>query len=117
MGVDAPNRSRTWLRALYVLPIVSAVSLGILLLGDLIAAIEAGEHGADEDGGLHHLFVFDLAWPVFLFSAPATLMSGVAALVGSRLAPSVGFGRYAAWALGYVALALPLLLLIGALEL
>jgi hypothetical protein len=53
-------RSPRWLQAMYAVLLLAALSLVILVLQDVLTAVEA------EGGELHHLFVFDLAWPVFL---------------------------------------------------
>jgi uncharacterized membrane protein len=108
---DRPDRRRWWLAALYALLTISALALATLLIGDLIAQIEEGTGGE-----LHHLFVFDLAWPIFLVGSLATLAAGLGALVAWRLGPSPRLGRYAMWALGYVAVAIAILAT-GALEL
>lgn len=112
-----PRRTAWWLRALYALPAVSALALVTLLVGDLIAALEAGAHPDEADEGLHHLFIFDLAWPIFLVGSLATLVAGLGALVASRFRRGVGLGRYAIWALGYAAVAVVTLFATGALEL
>lgn len=78
---------------LYAILIVSTAALATLLLRDLVAALEAGA-----DGGLHDLFVFDLAWPVFLIGSLATLVAGLAALIAGWLRQSSRLKRYATWA-------------------
>ena len=64
-SVSASAATGAWwsLRALYAILIVSAVALVILVLRDVVATLEA-----DTGGELHDLFVFDLAWPVFLIA-------------------------------------------------
>jgi hypothetical protein len=111
---EAPGSTgASWLlRLLYVILIVSATALVILLLGDVVATLEAGTGGE-----LHDLFVFDLAWPVFLLASLATLVAGVAALVASFLRRSPGLKRYATWALAYTIIAVALLFTVGGFEL
>jgi hypothetical protein len=91
-----------WLTALYVLPVLTLVALATLFAQDVVSEIEErrGEHGE-----LHHLFVFDLAWPVFLVSALLTFSTGLVALVAGRIRRRARLARYGTWALGAVALA------------
>lgn len=100
--------ARWLLRVLYAILIVSAIAFLTLLLGDLVAALE---HGGE--GELHHLFVFELAWPVFLIGSLATLVAGVASLIVGWLHRSAGLKRYAWWAIGYVVIALALVVVAG----
>lgn len=111
---EASGSTGAWwlLRVLYAIPIVSAAALVILLLRDLVATLEAGTGGE-----LHHLFVFDLAWPVFLIGSLATLVAGVAALIAGLLRQSPGLKRYATWALAYTVIAVALLFAVGGFEL
>jgi hypothetical protein len=96
------HEQRRWLRALYVLPVLTVVSLATLFAQDVVSEIEErrGEHGE-----LHHLFIFDLAWPVFVVSALLTVCTGLVALVAGRFRRRPGVARYGAWALGSVVLA------------
>ena len=55
---------------MYAVLLLAALSLVILVLQDVLTAVEP------EGGELHHLFVFDLAWPLFLIAALATLIAG-----------------------------------------
>ena len=98
---DAHEQHR-WLRALYLLPVLTVVSLVTLFAQDVVSEIEErrGEHGE-----LHHLVVFDLAWPVFLVSALLTLCTGLVGLGFGRFRHRPGATRYGAWALGSVVLA------------
>ena len=102
-----------WL--LYAVPIVSAIALVTLLIGDVIARLEAGEHPDETEGGLHHLFIFDLAWPVFLIATLGAILLGVGALFRSGGRPSIR--RFAVLDLAYVAVAVTALFLTGTLEL
>jgi hypothetical protein len=97
--------------------VVSALALITLLIGDVIAAMEAGAHADETDEGLHHLFVFDLAWPIFLAGSVLTLAAGVGALLVGWLRRDRQATRFAAWSLGYIAVAVVVLFATGALEL
>ena len=111
-SADSPTRG-VWL--LYAVPVISAVALLTLLAGDMIAALEAGEHAEAADEGLHHLFIFDLAWPVFLVATLASLALGIGSLLVSRGRPALR--RFALVDLAYVAVAVAFLFVTGALEL
>jgi hypothetical protein len=112
-GEASGSTGAWWLfRVLYAILIISAAALVVLLLGDVIAAVEAGTGGE-----LHDLFVFDLAWPVFLIGSLATLVAGVAALIAGLLRQSPGLRRYATWALAYTVVAVALLFVVGGFEL
>ena len=105
-----------WVTVLYAVLVLAAASLAMLLLGDLIATLESGgEHAEDGGGELHHLFIFDLAWPVFLVTSTVTLLGGLAAGVISRVRRTAYLTRYAAWALGYSALAVVVIWATGSL--
>lgn len=106
--VPGSTGARWLLRVLYAILIASAVALLTLLLGDLVATLEAGG-----EGELHDLFVFELAWPVFLIGSLATLVAGVASLIVGWLRRSAGLKRYAWWAIGYVVIAVALVYVVG----
>ena len=89
-------RSPRWLQAMYAVLLLAALSLVILVLQDVLTAVEP------EGGELHHLFVFDLAWPVFLIAALATLIAGVATLVIGRLRSDARLTRYGVWAVAFL---------------
>jgi hypothetical protein len=105
------------LRLLYGVLVVAVVSLALIFLQDVLAALEAEEHAGEEDGGLHHLFIFDLAFPVFLFSTLVTLVGGVVALILGLVRHLAPLRRYAVFALTYSLLAVAVAFLIGGLEL
>jgi hypothetical protein len=88
-----------WLRVLYATLLVSAVALVILVAGDVVSALES------EEGELHHLFVFDLAWPVFVLGSLLALTTGVGALVAGAIRRSAPTLRYGMWAAGFCVLA------------
>jgi hypothetical protein len=93
-------------RGLYALLLLSALSLGALVVGDIVNALTSGS-------GEHRDYpIFDLAWPVFLVSGSLTLVAGVGALVSGRLRGSAALTRYGAWALGYCAFAVLLVALL-----
>ncbi|HKX15987.1 MAG TPA: hypothetical protein VJN19_12390 [Propionibacteriaceae bacterium] len=98
------------LKSLYVVLVIAAVSLAVMLLQDLVAALEG------EGGELHHLFVFDLAWFVFLVAGLASVVAGVAALVIGRLRADARFTRYGLWAVGFVVLAIAVVVVGQSLE-
>jgi hypothetical protein len=110
LGSDASKSTgaRWLLRVLYAILIVSAAALVTLLLGDVVPA---------SNESLRHLFVFDLAWPVFLIGSLATLVAGAGALIAGWLRRSPGLKRYAMWALGYAVIAVAVLFVVGGLEL
>ena len=58
-------RSPWGLRAMNALLLLAALSLVLLVIQDVLTAVEP------EGGELHHLFVFDPAWPVFLIAGLA----------------------------------------------
>jgi hypothetical protein len=96
-------RSPWWLRVMYAVLLLAALSLVLLVLKDVIAAVEP------EGGELHHLFVFDLAWPVFVIAGLATLLAGVAALVVGRLRSNPRLTRYGVWAMAVIVVAVVLI--------
>jgi hypothetical protein len=73
---------------MYAMLLIAAVSLVLLVVQDVLTAIES------EGGELHHLFVFDLAWPAFLIAGLESLVAGVAALVIGRLGRDARLTRY-----------------------
>jgi hypothetical protein len=87
------------LRTLYVVLILAAISLVVLFLQDVVAALEGA------DGELHHLFVFDLAWFVSLAAGLATFVAGLAALAVGRRRADARLTRFGLWAVGFVVLA------------
>lgn len=87
---------------LYALPVLSALALATLLVGDILSAIETDEHDGSD---LHHIFVFDLAWPVFLVSTALTVLMGAVALAAGRLRRDRRLLRLGAWSLGWFAVA------------
>jgi ABC-type Fe3+ transport system permease subunit len=74
------DRLPWWLRAMYAVFLIAVLSLLLLVLQNVFTTVEP------EGSELHHLFVFDIAWPVFLMAGLATLIAGVAALVVGRVA-------------------------------
>jgi hypothetical protein len=88
-----------WLRAMYALLLLAALSLVLLMLQDVLTAVEP------EGSELHHLFIFDKAWPVFLISGLATLIAGVAALVVGRVRSDARLTRYGLWAVTFLGVA------------
>ena len=117
MTERARSSSEWWLTALYAVLAISALALATLLIGDVIAAIESGDHPGDDEGGLHHLFIFDLAYPVFLIGSMATLVAGIGTLVASVVRQSAPLRRYATIALAFALVATAVLALTGSLEL
>jgi uncharacterized membrane protein YhaH (DUF805 family) len=93
------DRPPWWLRAMYAVLLLAVLSLVLLVLQDVLTAVEP------EGGELHHLSVFDLAWPVFLIAALATLIAGVAALVVGRLRSDARLTRYGVWAVAFLVVA------------
>jgi hypothetical protein len=119
-GVDepAPKAGSSWLlRIGYVVLIVAALAFVTLVVGEVIAAIETGEHPAEEEGGLHHLFIFDWAWPIALVTSFLTLVAGIVTLIGGWVRGSWPARRYGLWALAYSVVALVVFFTVGGLEL
>jgi hypothetical protein len=102
--------SRWWLRAMYAVLLLAALSLALLVLQDVLTAVEP------EGGELHHLFVFDLAWPVFLVAGLATLIAGVAALVVGRLRSDARLTRYGVWVVALLVVAVLIIILPDSLQ-
>jgi len=90
------TRHRWLLRAMYTVLLVAVFSLVLLVLQDVLAAVES------EGGELHHLSVFDLAWPVFLVAGLASLVAGVVSLIIGVLRADAGLTRYGALAVAFV---------------
>lgn len=108
-GQGSTSNGTGWVTyVLYAILIVATVALATLLVGELVP--ESNEE-------LRHLFIFDLAWPVFLIGSLAVLLAGVGALVADRRRRSSDLRRYAAWALGYLVVALVVLFAVGGFEL
>jgi hypothetical protein len=89
-------RNPWWLRAMYAVLLLAVLSLVLLLLQDVLTAVES------EGGELHHLFVFDLAWPLFLVAGLASLIAGLVSLVIGLLRRDAGLTRYGALAVGFI---------------
>jgi hypothetical protein len=96
---SARVRSPWWLRAMYAVLLLAVLSFVLAVLQDVITALEP------EGGELHHLFVFDLTWPVFLIAGVASLIAGAAALVIGRLRSEVQLTRYGVWAMAFIGVA------------
>jgi hypothetical protein len=94
--VTRPIRHPWWLWAMYTVLLVAVLSLVLLLLQDVLTAVES------EGGELHHLFVFDLAWPLFLVAGLASLIAGLASLIIGVLRADAGLTRYGALAVAFV---------------
>jgi len=103
-------RSPRWLQAMYAVLLLAALSLVILVLQDVLTAVEP------EGGELHHLFVFDLAWPLFLIAALATLIAGVAALLIGRLRSDNRLTRYGVWAVAFLVVAVLIIIVTESLQ-
>ena len=67
--------------------------------------VESEKGKLHEEGELHHLFIFDIAWPVFVLSGLLALTTGVGGLAGGAMRRSPRAVRYGVWAVGYCALA------------
>lgn len=103
-GVDLPRPATRWaLRTLYGVLIVAAVSLAVLLMGEVVYSFEDPEAHDEHDHGFYGP-IFDGAWFVFLPAAIVTFVSGVVALAVGWLRDSVPVTRYGVRALGLVAL-------------
>ena len=97
MAQAARRIRHSWLlRAMYTVLSVAVLSLVLLLLQDVLTAVES------EGGELHHLFVFDLAWPLFLVAGSASLIAGVVSLIIGAIRANAGLTRYGALAVAFV---------------
>jgi hypothetical protein len=87
-AVTRRTRHPWWLGAMYTVLLVAVLSLLLLLLQDVLTVVES-------DGGeLHHLFVFDLAWPLFLVAGLVSLIAGLVSLLIGLLRADAGLTRY-----------------------
>jgi hypothetical protein len=87
-AVTRRTRHPWWLGAMYTVLLVAVLSLVLLLLQDVLTVVES-------DGGeLHHLFVFDLAWPLFLVAGLVSLIAGLVSLLIGLLRADAGLTRY-----------------------
>ena len=87
-AVTRGTRHPWWLGAMYTVLLVAVLSLLLLLLQDVLTVVES-------DGGeLHHLFVFDLAWPLFLVAGLVSLIAGLVSLLIGLLRADAGLTRY-----------------------
>lgn len=94
-SVDRTGRTPVWLKGLYAVGALSALAIALMLLKDLIQAVEGHE------GELHDLPIFDIAWPVFVLSWLFTLIAGVVMSVVGAVRRTRPVLRFSAWALGY----------------
>ena len=107
-GIPASRpRAPLWLRCLYGVVVVSAVALATLLLGEVVYSFEDHEDGEHEHG--FYGPIFDAAWVVFAPTALFTLVAGMVAVIAGMLRRSAGLIRFGSWALGYVAVAIAVL--------
>jgi len=95
---------------MYALLLLAALSLVLLVIQDVFTAV------GPEGGELHHLFVFDLAWPVFLIAGLATLIAGVAAPVVSLLRSDTRLTRYGLWAFAFLLVAVLVIIVTESLQ-
>jgi hypothetical protein len=87
-AVTRRTRHPWWLGAMYTVLLVAVLSLLLLLLQDVLTVVES------EGGELHHLFVFDLAWPLFLVAGLVSLIAGLVSLLIGLLRADAGLTRY-----------------------
>lgn len=87
-AVTRRTRHPWWLGAMYTVLLVAVLSLLLLLLQDVLTVVES------EGGELHHLFVFDLAWPLFLVAGLVSLIAGLVSLLIGLLRADPGLTRY-----------------------
>lgn len=78
------------MRATTPASVLSALALGLLPVKELLTALEGeGAFG----GELHHLLIFDLAWPIFVVSWLATACHRAAA-ARARARPTAASRRH-----------------------
>jgi hypothetical protein len=110
-GVDVPRPATRWaLRTLYGVLIVTAVSLAVLVTGDVVYSFEDPETHDEHDHGFYGP-IFDSAWVVFLPAAIVTFVSGAVAVALGWLRDSMPVKRYGVRALGVVALSAAVIVL------
>jgi hypothetical protein len=85
-----------WLGAMYTILLVAVLSLVLLVLQDVLAAVESN------GGELHHLSVFNLAWPLFLVAGLASLIAGLVSLLIGLLRADAGLTRYGLLVVAFV---------------
>jgi hypothetical protein len=95
---------------MYAVLLLAVLSFVLAVLQDVITALEP------EGGELHHLFVFDLTWPVFLIAGVASLIAGAAALVIGRLRSEVQLTRYGVWAMAFIGVAVLVIIVAESLQ-
>lgn len=95
-AVTRRTRHPWWLRAMYSVLLVAVLSLVLLLLQDVLTVVES------ERGELHHLSVFDLAWPLFLVAGLVSLIAGLVSLLIGLLRADAGLTRYRLLAVAFV---------------
>ena len=102
--MKAPPVRRWALRALYGVLVIAAVSLLLLVVGEIVYSFEdAHEHETHSHG--FYGPIFDGAFFVFLPTAFVTFVAGLVALVTSWLRPSSALRTYGALALGFCVVA------------
>ena len=95
---------------MYAVLLLATLSLVLLVLQDVLSAVEP------EGGELHHLFLFDLAWPAFIIAGLACLIAGVAALVVGRLRSDARLTRYGVWAAAFLVVAVLVIIVTESLQ-
>lgn len=107
-GIPASRRQTPlWLRCLYAVLVVSAVALATLLVAEVVYSFEEHEDGEHEHG--FYGPIFDAAWVVFVPTTLFTLVAGLVAVIAGMFRRSAAVIRFGSWALGYVAVAIAIL--------
>jgi hypothetical protein len=81
---------------MYTVLLVAVLSLVLLLLQDVLTVVES------EGGELHHLFVFDMAWPLFLVTGLVSLVAGLVSLLIGLLRADAGLTRFGLLAVAFL---------------
>jgi hypothetical protein len=95
-AVTRRTRHLWWLGAMYTVLLVAVLSLVLLLLQDVLTVVES------EGGELHHLFVFDMAWPLFLVAGLVSLVAGLVSLLIGLLRADAGLTRFGLLAVAFL---------------
>jgi hypothetical protein len=81
---------------MYIVLLVAVLSLVLLLLQDVLTIVES------KGGELHHLFVFDMAWPLFLVAGLVSLVAGLVSLLIGLLRADAGLTRFGLLAVAFL---------------
>ena len=104
-GAIAGARRPLWLRALYAVLIVAALAFVILLIGEVVYALEADKEAHETHSHGFYGPIFDGAWVVFVPTFLISLVGGLAALGVGVIRRHSGAIRYGGTALAFCGVA------------